>query len=143
MNRVIKFRGKAIHTDKWAYGYLTERENKPCIERCEDYRNNEDPYCDVYGCPYIIAESVGQFTGQYDVNGKEIYEGDIVTWVFFKGVWEIGKVEYKSEDAQFRIINRLTTKDNRESTTTLQKKRLLRVIGNMSDNPELFENGFE
>lgn len=140
--RKIKFRGKTKY-GKWAYGYLTERENGLCIDRnyVEDERNNEDPDSDVYGCPYVIPETVGQFTGMYDSNGKEIYEGDIVSWLFFHGSLEVGKVEYKREETQFRIVNRFTTMDNRENTTTIQNKRNLTVRGNIHDNPELLKGG--
>lgn len=129
MNRQIKFRGKEIRTGEWLYGDLVHSQDG---KRCAILAIGKDSYdeCEV------DPETVGQFTGMHDSGWHEIYEGDIVTWVFFKGIWEVGKVEYKSEEAQFRIVNRLNTADNRENTTTIQNKRLLRVVGNIHDNPE-------
>lgn len=134
MKRIIKFRGKDLKTGEWLYGSLVfDCDKKPMIF-VSGYSHTGLGFS---GASYVDPETVGQFTGLTDKNGKEIYEGDIVSWLFFHGSLEVGKVEYKREEAQFRIVNRYTTMDNRESTTTIQNKRDLMVRGNIHDTPEL------
>ena len=121
--REIKFRAKIKkpYVDKWVYGYL--------VSECYISEKNELGYTPVR------KETVGQYTGLHDKNGKEIYEGDIV---FIKGDTELldikGKVEYSNIFAQFIITN---TRDIISEAEPLGDYEDIEVIGNVFDNKEL------
>ena len=72
-----------------------------------------------------------QFTGLYDVNGKEIYEGDIIKHRYFrmKGVAE---VRWSDDEACFLAMEpngaRIILRPNSE------------IIGNIYENPDLIKN---
>lgn len=133
--REILFRGKEPQGN-WVYGCSTQSANNFCISI-----NTED------GCmfAYVKPETVGQYTGLTDKNGKKIFEGDIVTYEDAEADYEgyhdnvfvnCGEVRISAWDGIY-FTNRQTVDmdDLYESDTMVDCE----IIGNIHDNPELLE----
>ena len=128
MNREIKFRGKSILTGMFIEGNLVIGRNR---ETSIIWFNNEQKECWTSVCPY----SVGQYTGLKDTNGKEIYEGDIVT---------IGGGNLKAFviwfNGSFRFQDELSSKATYfDDIGGVMRDYDVAVIGNIHDNPELLK----
>jgi uncharacterized phage protein (TIGR01671 family) len=74
MKRAIKFRGKRLGDGKWIYGDFIRNRGLSFIAADEIVDNPLASWQDYN----VDANTVGQFTGLYDSNCKEIYESDIV-----------------------------------------------------------------
>ncbi|GAB6045099.1 YopX family protein [Caminibacter profundus] len=122
--REIKFKGYSRELNRWIIGdFVTRRE-------CEDY---ESVYINSYELGEnieVVSESIGQYTGLKDKNGKEIYEDDIVEI----DTGAIGKVVFDEECAYFCIIAK--TGIFLFEDIPLE---VIKVIGNIYENPELLE----
>ncbi|MHA1286440.1 MAG: YopX family protein [Candidatus Thorarchaeota archaeon] len=128
--REFKFRGKGKNRE-WVYGHF--------VELIEDYDNEK-----LVTTSYIVSagknieyrevdrETVGQYTGLKDMNGKEIYEGDILQlngdenarWVV---EWDACKFVFRPIYPGLKYLKPDDWCD------------VLEIVGNIYDNPELLE----
>ena len=114
--REILFRGKDI-ANNWHYGVpLVFTEDYVCMTAPHTYNKR------------VEANTVGQYTGLTDKNGKKIFEGDICKHRSnYSGEYIISVVTYTDGEFLAMVGN--------NSGFCLSDK--LEVIGNIHDNPEL------
>jgi uncharacterized phage protein (TIGR01671 family) len=126
--RQIKFRAQDVASNKWLYGDLRHHKNDVCIFEQGGTKGEQ-----------VKRDTIGQYTGMHDKNGKEIYEGDIVLvsdWTsvyasdykgtvrFERGQWVVSYEKYGCE-----MTPRLFFDDFSDRKTT--------IIGNIHESKEL------
>lgn len=133
--REIEFRGKTVIGNKWVYGWLNATNEEDgehywidkclCAEDGTDYAYQVDP------------ETIGQYTGLKDKNGKRMFDGDIVKYHTESISFEadtIGVIEFC--EGTFGIASN----KNQHFLSFYNMSayvRYVEVIGNIFDNGEL------
>lgn len=142
--REIKFRGKVrktelfetvndtypINKDYWVYGWLVKDADGetfilPADETHVDDKDNKLYFDGVPIIPEVDPETVGQYTGLKDKNGREIYEGDVVATVFYG-------CRYVQEVVWSDVTNGFSFRSN-GCGPIFHKSLYMEVIGNIHD----------
>ena len=157
MQREIKFRGFSKNNNEWVFGYLLV-DSIGCTYIVTDFGCSVTS-CSDCGMPSmdyyeVIPETVGQYTGLKDKNGKEIYEGDIIKFSnHVDEVYEeIGVVDFDLSECGYkatyktREFNNIMGYYGRTNCIYLINNKEYEceyeVIGNIYENPELLEEVF-
>lgn len=127
--RDMIFRGKEENSNKWSYGSLLVRseENYEMLQ----VRKYDGVEGDNWGWSQVKPDTVGEYTGLKDMNGKRIFEGDIVKLLHSY----IRVVKYSGLNASFVTCD----KDEFLGFLGDYNSNQIMVIGNIHDNPELLE----
>ncbi len=123
--REILFRGKQADNEKWVIGYLSSKHTITIQTPC----GHMDEIV-------ICADTVGQFTGLTDKNGKRIFEGDIAKVLQGKDK-DIAYVGF--ENGAFMLYPKTGNIYERTLWEYWYNDWDVEVIGNITDNPELLE----
>ena len=135
--REILFRGKRIETGEFAYGFLVKMFGAYHIIDKDDENTAYE----------VIPETVGQYTGLKDKNGKRIWEGDILH--IAKIADGLGGYYQPPLDYHVNVVVKFDLCAWMWETLCEDKRYIsfpdawchyeCEVIGNITDNPELLE----
>ncbi len=133
MAREISFRGKHIHAlpknkhldGTWIYGYLED----------ENYISSPE----LEGEFLIDPETVCQYTGLTDKNGRKIFEGDIVKAIYKPIDKDLTTDNFiiKWDKYYCKFVGFYTNKENVYNPFLFGSQTSFEVIGNIFDNSEL------
>lgn len=127
--RTIKFRGFNRKNNEWLHGFYLQNRGAHFV--CPDEFATNKSWEDYE----VDSDTVGQFTGLHDKDGKEIYEGDVVTChhggnyriAYCCGEWQL----IASDDTWLSLV------EYDPNVSISNKLNSLEVIGNIHDNLEL------
>lgn len=136
--REILFRGKRVDNGEWVYGFyvfVPEHYKPEMSGKSYIVSVNNGFFFEV------ISETVGEYTGLKDQNGKKIFEGDIVRYC--PGYWRNlmqSVVEHCADKWNYPAFD---LKDHDYEANGLGLTHMgqieLEVIGTIHDSPELLE----
>ena len=119
--RDIIFRGKRLDNGEWETGSLIIS----MVCGIKQYHIQREGTAGYLYCFAVDPDTVGQYTGMKDKNGKKIFEGDILS---------DGAFTY---EARYKGTGFVTISDGRVYTMDTRLTKI--VIGNIHDNPELLK----
>ena len=127
--REILFRGKCRKSGKWIYGDLLKHGEN-------DYSIYEEK--EAYSIP-VNEETIGQYIGLKDCDGNRIFEGDIIkvsrkSKCGFGDIYGLVVAEWNSKQKAFTLI---------PSDDYFEEVRLIAVVNNKYDNPDLYKEVIE
>lgn len=146
MKREILFRAKRIDDGEWVEGYVSKPGFTDVEGNIESYFFNAvDELGRISECE-VSSETVCEYTGMPDKNGRKIFEGDIVKGLAYS-TYFIGYIVWIDAIAGFgvRYFNKHrepTAWENSSILKAIQKWKQpnefqAEIIGNIFDNPEL------
>ena len=131
--REILFRGKRLQGGEWVEGYFFKSDINKKERESGKATIIFTPDCDTFimvpechNSFMVVSDTVGQYTGMKDKNGKRVFEGDILSL-------RTGRPHVvRFEDGAFVLEN---------TAIPVSFANKFEVIGNIHDNPEMLKGG--
>lgn len=132
LGELVRMNGEKVPS-KWAYGGICQGKGDFSII----YGSMDSELESPTEKHVIYTDTIGQYTGLTDKNGKKIFEGDICRHysnysgknIYAPIVFELGMFYLKYDDKAGMPLGDMCEK--------------IEVIGNIHDNPELLKGGAE
>ena len=154
--RDILFRGKRVDNGEWIEGFFVAMDGESLIYAQSDLQF-DGSFAEIFGLAddaqetkivgmevfQVIPETVGQYTGLKDKNGKRIFEGDVVHILGNQQVEDWKNVNYNASiaflDGGFCAIDGTIEEHGFRRYALARMDFDLEVIGNIHDNSELLK----
>ena len=144
--REILFRGKRLQGGNWVEGYFFKSDINKRERESKKATLIFTPDCDTFimvpACHnsfMVVSDTVGQYTGMKDKNGKRVFEGDVVKT---SDVTHEGVIQIPGESFAIELRKGCWTMVCGQNWDFLEtNNRYVEVIGNIHDNPELLKGG--
>ena len=122
----MKYRGKQTIDDHyWYYGDLIYANRAAYIIMQSKMQSNKGKYYSIKVVPGTVARCIDYV----DVNGVDIYEGDIIKIRGFDAHWSEQNEEFYEVETRNGFLSKLTE----------CKRSIIEVVGNKWDNPHVLE----
>ena len=151
----ILFRGKRADNGEWVEGFYMYYQVSPIKgQQFHTITNGKLNWCGLLDKTNILPETVGQYTGLTDKNGKKIFEGDIIKYTRTKwneplhsdngiDLVSFHEIYYDENEGSFKQRH-YTDKGNLIASGFLSSfidvradENIIEVVGNIYDNLEL------
>ena len=147
--REILFRGKKKDNGEWVEGAYYHQSEFYGDEWSADYiiTTKDELEDNMMIRERVIPETVGQYTGLCDKNGKKIFEGDILESRASENSEDWKRWLCIYHDGSFCFEREFGKRKKKYEQNLLCEDEIdlygLEVIGNIHDNPELLKGGAE
>lgn len=138
--REISFRGKRRADGEWVVGYYLVK-NDPLFNTKMHFILYQDRNggfsTSLFSWNVVDPNTVGQFTGLTDKNGKKVFEGDVISDGLMDGIPRVVLCDEDYMSFRCPLVKKHWAHGYHNIELWLMDSKSTEIIGNIHDNPEL------